>query len=321
MTARLPEAALIGAGIVDIPLVPVRREMFEGTGSQSLERIALGVGGDALNEAMLLTRLGHPAMLVSVIGEDAAGDIVLRALDEAGVDRGCVVRRPGLDTGVNVVMVRGDGERGFITSRSGSLRRLCLSDILPALETPAFAGVKVACLASLFVSEALTIPDMTALFDAIRAKGKLLCADATRRKRGETLKEAGAMLSRLDYFFPNLEEAALLTGTDDPDDAADALLGCGVGRVAIKLGARGCLLKGRDERHLIPAFPGAKCVDTTGAGDTFAAAFIAGLLEGRSFADCGRLANAAASLCVEHVGANTGAWTRRDVEERLGSRD
>ena len=144
MTARLSEAALIGAGIVDIPLVPVRREMFDGTGSHSLERIALGVGGDALNEAMLLTRLGHPAMLVSVIGEDAAGDIVLRALDEAGVDRGCVVRRPGLDTGVNVVMVRGDGERGFITSRSGSLRRLCLSDILPALETPAFAGVKCA---------------------------------------------------------------------------------------------------------------------------------------------------------------------------------
>ena len=121
----------------------------------------------------------------------------------------------------------------------------------------------------------------------------------------------------MDYFFPNLEEAALLTGEADPDRAADALLACGVKRVALKLGGRGCLLKSETERHLIPAVPGARCVDTTGAGDTFAAAFIAALIEGRSFIDCGRFANAAASLCVEHVGATNALWTREEAEARL----
>ena len=87
--------------------------------------------------------------------------------------------------------------------------------------------------------------------------------------------------------------------------------------MALKLGGRGCLLKSREERHLIPAVPGVRCVDTTGAGDTFAGAFIAALLESKSFANCGRFANAVASLCVESVGANAGTWTRADAEARF----
>ena len=98
---------------------------------------------------------------------------------------------------------------------------------------------------------------------------------------------------------------------------ADALLDCGVKHVALKLGGKGCLLKSREERHLVPAVPGVRCVDTTGAGDTFAGAFIAAILDGRSFADCGRYANAAASLCVERVGATEGTWTREDVDRRF----
>ena len=310
-----PSVAVIGAAIVDIPLAPVGPEVFAAH-STPLGRVAMTLGGDALNEALALARLGKRPLLVSVVGEDPAGDFVLKALSDAGVDASCVAREAGLDTGINVVLVGEDGERRFITSASGSLRRLSLSHILPALDAPAFSGVKVACLASLFVSPLLTLDDTAALFDALKARGLILCADTTRPKRGETLREAGAALSRLDYFFPNREEAALLTGEGDPDRAADALLDAGVKRVAIKLGGAGCLLKGPGERHLIPAVPGIRPVDTTGAGDTFAAAFIAAILEGRPFGDCGRFANAAASLCVEGVGA-VGAWTRADVSERF----
>lgn len=310
-----PEVAVIGAAIVDIPLAPVGPEAFAAH-STPVERIAMGAGGDALNEALVLARLGRAPMLVSVVGDDPAGDFVLRTLSDAGVDASCVAREPGLDTGINVVLVGADGERRFVTSQSGSLRRLSPAHILPALESPAFAGVKVACLASLFVSPRLTLADTEALFDALKARGLMLCADTTRPKHGETLREAGAALSRLDYFFPNRAEAAQLTGEADPERAADALLDVGVGHVAIKLGGEGCLLASASERRRIPAVPDVRPVDTTGAGDAFAAAFIAALLEGRSFMDCGRFANAAASLCVEHVGA-TGAWTREEAEERM----
>ena len=316
MNRTLPDAVILGPSVVDIPLVPVRAEMLDG-GSWPLERIAMQPGGDAVNEAVVLSRLGHAPALVSKVGRDAAGDFLLNALNAEGVDTSCVAREAGLDTGINIVLVREDGERGFITNRNGSLRRLGLNDLLPALDAPALRGARIACLASLFVSPLLDLNDTAALFDALRARGLTLCADTTRRKHGETLAEAGDALSRLDYFFPNMEEAALLTGRDDPEAAADALLGCGVKHVAIKLGGRGCLLASAGARCRMAAWPGARPVDTTGAGDTFAAAFIAALLEGRDFIDCGRFASAAASLCVEHPGATGGAWGRADVEKRM----
>lgn len=309
-----PAVAIIGAAIVDIPLAPVGPEVFS-RGSTPLARIAMGAGGDALNEAVALARLGHAPLLVSVVGEDPAGDFVLKTLSDAGVDARGVVREAGLDTGINVVLVDAAGERRFITNQSGSLRRLGPEHVLPALSSEAFSGIRIACLASLFVSPRLTLSDAAALFDALKTRGVTLCADTTRPKRGETLKEAGPALSRLDYFFPNREEAAALTGTRDPEAAADALLACGVQHVAIKLGGDGCLLASADERHRIPAVWGVRCVDTTGAGDTFAAGFLAALLEGRSFRDCGRYACAAASLCVEQVGTG-GDWSAEDVLER-----
>ena len=312
----MPDSIIIGAAIVDIPLAPVTPDILSAH-STPLERIAMGLGGDAANEALVLARLGRAPALVSLVGRDAPGDFVCQTLSRAGVDTSGIAVREGLDTGINVVLVRPDGERGFITSRSGSLRRLGLADILPALDSPALQGAKIACLASLFISPQLTLEDTAALFDALKARGLTLCADTTRPKHGETLREAGSALSRLDYFFPNLEEAAALTGQRDPDAVADALLDCGVKHVALKLGGKGCLLKSRKERHLIPAVPGVRCVDTTGAGDTFAGGFIAAIQEGRSFPDCGRFANATASLCVETVGATTGTWTRKDADERF----
>ena len=313
---KRPEVAVIGAAIVDIPLAPVGPEIFDAR-STPLRRIAMGAGGDALNEALVLARLGRAPMLVSVVGDDPAGRFVLETLEGAGVDGSCVVREAGLETGINVVLVDAAGERRFLTSQSGSLRRLGPEHILPALDSPAFQGVRIACLASLFVSTRLTLEDTAALFDALKGRGLTLCADTTRPKRGETLADAGAVLARLDYFFPNLSEAAALTGERDPDAIAGALLDAGVKHVALKLGGRGCLLASASERHIVPAVPGIRPVDTTGAGDTFAGAFIAALLEGRGFIDCGRYANAAASLCVEQVGATAGSWARPDVQARI----
>ena len=115
----MPDSIIIGAAIVDIPLSPVTPDIFTAH-STPLQRIAMGLGGDAANEALVLARLGHAPALVSVVGDDATGDYVRRTRARAGVDTCAVTVRPGLDTGINGVLVRPDGERGFITSRSGS---------------------------------------------------------------------------------------------------------------------------------------------------------------------------------------------------------
>ena len=81
----MSDCIIIGAAIVDIPLAPVSPETFSAH-STPLERIAMGVGGDAANEALVLARLGHRPALVSVLGKDAPGDFVGRTLSGAGVD-------------------------------------------------------------------------------------------------------------------------------------------------------------------------------------------------------------------------------------------
>ena len=301
-----PEAVIIGAAIADIPLQPVDQSVFDA-GSTPLQDIAMRLGGDAANEAATLCRLGHRAAIVTVIGSDGAGDFVLSSLRGAEVDTRWIVRQDGLSTGINVVLVRPDGERCFITNQNGSLRRLALSDILPAVESPDFARAKIACLASMFVSPQLTPDDTAALFDRLRQRVPTLCADTTRPKRGETVSDMAEALCQLDYFFPNLSEAQALTGETAPEAVAKCLLNAGVRHVAVKLGGQGCLIAdGRGLKH-VPAVPDITPVDTTGAGDAFAAGFIAALLEDKPFEACAEYANRVAARCVMKVGAGIDA--------------
>ena len=144
----------------------------------------------------------------------------------------------------------------------------------------------------------------------------MICADMTKCKNQETLADLAPALSLIDYIFPNYEEARLLSRLDDPDEIADAFLACGVKHVVMKLGKQGCLIKTAKERYLIPAYAPTRCIDTTGAGDNFAAGFLYGLSEHMSLLDCGCFANATASVAVEHTGAATGVRSIDQIKER-----
>ena len=98
----------------------------------------------------------------------------------------------------------------------------------------------------------------------------------------------------------------MVTRKEDPDEAADAFLDCGVKHAVIKLGKQGCLIKSRSERIIVPAVPDVVCLDTTGAGDNFAAGFLYGLIKKQPLYECGRLANETAARCIARMGAT--AW-------------
>jgi len=91
--------------------------------------------------------------------------------------------------------------------------------------------------------------------------------------------------------------------------------------VIIKLGSKGSYLRkeGEESGKIFPPFYIENPVDTTGAGDNFAAGFLYALSEGKSVYDCARFANAVASVSVEHVGATTGVQSLEQVLERYGS--
>ena len=120
----------------------------------------------------------------------------------------------------------------------------------------------------------------------------------------------------MDFFVPNDEEIFLLTGEKDPYKNVQMLVDAGVKTAIVKIGKDGCLVGTKEGITHVHAVAGVNCVDTTGAGDAFAAGFIAGLIEGRSIRDSARLGCAAASCSIEQVGATDGVRSLEQVMER-----
>ena len=305
------EAVIIGAGIVDIPVQLNGEDVFR-TGSHPVDQILMNLGGDAANEAVVLSRLRHHVKLISKVGNDTAGNFVISTCGKEGVDTSAVRQAEGLDTGINLVLIDRDGERSFITNRNGSLRKLTIEDIrLSELE-----DATLLCFASIFVFPLIREPQLKKIFQEAKTRNMIVCADMTKCKNGEKIEDLKEALCYLDYIFPNLEEAKMVTGKEDIDEIADAFLQCGVKNVVIKMGKQGCFMKNNSRRIKVPVYPETRCLDTTGAGDSFVAGFLSGILEEKDLLECGVRANAVASITVEYTGAVNGLHSGEEVEAR-----
>ncbi|MGI6007987.1 MAG: carbohydrate kinase family protein [Ruminococcus sp.] len=299
------DAIIIGASIIDLPAGPVDASVFK-SGSHPVERLAFQVGGDAINEATILSHLGFNVKLISKIGSDLGGRFILDHCRSHHIDTDSFIIDPSMDTGINIVLIEPNGERSFITSDKGGLRQLKPEDI----DVSTFSRASLLCFASIFVFPFFSPDDYSRIFAEAKRNNMTLCADMTKCKNQETVEDIREALSYLDFVFPNLEEARMVTRREDPDDVADAFLDCGVGHAVIKLGSQGCLIKSRSQRLIVPALPDIRCLDTTGAGDNFAAGFISGLIKKQPLQECGRIANETAARCIEKMGAT--AWINSD---------
>lgn len=303
---------IIGASILDVLAGPVNEQVFR-TGSQAVERTGLSFGGDALNEGVVLSRLGMDVQLISKVGRDEAGKRILEYAGKSGMDTTCILQEEGLATGINIVLIDERGERHFLTNPQSNLRKLCLEDILPHIDKMG----EIVSFASIFVSPLLDIQAMEQLFKKIKEKpGRILAADMTKAKAGETLEDIKCLLPYIDYIFPNEEEIALLTGSRDNKRNAELLVESGVGCAVIKCGSRGCLIQRKETVLEIPAYPVEKVVDTTGAGDCFTASFLWAISQGWSLAECGKFACSTASFVVEGMGAAEGIGSLEEILER-----
>ncbi|MEZ4517967.1 MAG: PfkB family carbohydrate kinase [Chloroflexota bacterium] len=136
-----------------------------------------------------------------------------------------------------------------------------------------------------------------------KSSGVITFLDTVWDATGRWMELMSPCLPHIDYFVPSLPEAQAMTGREDPADVAQALLDHGVGTVALKMGGDGSMVMNQSgEVHGLPAFD-VTAVDATGAGDSFAAGFIAGVWHGWDLADTLRLANATGALSVMAMGA------------------
>ena len=305
------DITVIGAAIIDILASPVNASVFSA-GSVPMETIKMSFGGDALNETIILSELGKKVQLISKVGDDEAGKRVLGFLQEKDISAESIHIEKGLSTGINIVLIDEKGERHFLTDPNSSLRKLDLDDIQPFLKDTA----EIVSFASMFVSPLMTIPKMQQVFSEIKEKGKILAVDMTKAKKGEKIEDLAGLLPYIDYIFPNEAEIAMLTGETDPYRNAEILLEMGVKTAVIKCGEKGCVLGDKTGIYTVPAVPVQKCVDTTGAGDTFVSGFLWGLSEGWEPLECAKFACAAASCAVETVGATGGVRSLEEIRRR-----
>ena len=178
-------------------------------------------------------------------------------------------------------------------------------------------GAKIVSLCSLLNEPLLDPENVNLAAGEAKRAGSIVCADVYTKPGIRTLAPYRDAFPFIDYFFPNEGEALQYTGASRAEDAAEVFLGMGAKNVVVKLGARGCLVRNAAECYTVPALPAKRVVDTTGAGDSFQAGFIAGLLEGRPLRECCGMGHAAARICIRHMGASTGFDGRIRLEELL----
>jgi sugar/nucleoside kinase (ribokinase family) len=304
----------IGAAIVDIPLRPVGKNIFD-VDSYPLERIAMTIGGDAINEAAIISRLGHKVAIMSRVGKDPEGEFILRACKKDNIDIASVRVDVNVDTSINIGLVTGDGQRTFVTNRNGSLWKTTIDDV----DFSRFKEARLLSMASIFNNPLIGGKELVKIFKIAKENDLIICADVIKSRLGENLEDIREALSYVDYFFPNYDEACSLANKTDLVSIADTFLNCGVKNVVIKTGKRGCFIKNKTTTYEIPTYERAKAIDTIGAGDNFASGFITAVLDGNTLKECAEYANAIASISVQYVGATTGVQNRQQVENFLNN--
>jgi sugar/nucleoside kinase (ribokinase family) len=267
-----------------------------------VDEMGLYTGGCAVNAATALATLGLPVEAIGKLGSDPFGDFVVNAMQERGIGTRGVKRDVQAGTSVTMVLVDPDGERRFV-HYIGANAHLTINDVSMQLVEDA---------SILHIGGSLVLPGMDGeptaeLLQRARAAGVTTFLDTVWDDTGRWMKLLEPSLQYIDYFIPSLPEAQAIVSLNEPEEVARTLIDDhGVGTVALKMGADGCLVMAAEKDTIrLPAFE-VEVVDATGAGDAFAAGFIAGVWHGWSLERTARFASAVGALCVTGVGASGG---------------
>lgn len=272
-------------------------------------------GGSAANTIAGLAALGQPCGFIGQIADDQLGQVFAHDIKSLGVHFATAPASGGDPTGRCLILITPDGQRTMNTFL-GAAQNLPESALDP--ETIKAGGI-------LYLEGYLWNAEQSR--DAMRRS--IAMARGAGRKVALTLSDTFVVEGHRDAFFAlidagevdllfaNDNEVRAMMQTDDVEEAVKAL----AARVPILVcthGANGAEAHSGDEHARVPAEPIAHVVDTTGAGDLFAAGFLAGQAQGRDLETSLRMGAICAAECISHVGPRPQADIKALVEERLG---
>lgn len=319
--AATMDCVVCGSCVVDLLTRPVRLDEPIGAGVlRQVEPIMLTAGGITCNSGITMARLGLKVSVLSYVGDDAWGPVVRDLLEAEGVDHTPLATHPTGATSTTVVAIDPSGERSFLHC-VGAPKLLDADAIVARLDLLSRSRWFLLGYYSLMPQ---LEPDLPRVFEAIRATGCRTAMDAAGD--GGSMHPLDRILPHLDAYVPSLAEARRQTGHDDPLRILATYRDCGApGIVGVKLGGTdGVLLsepdagRGIDPVHVASCAPPGPVIDTTGAGDSFFAGLLAGLVRGLPLRDAGRIGCAAAACCVTALGGSRGGRSWSDTAAIAG---
>lgn len=275
------------------------------------QRFGLGYGGDTFNTAVYLTRAGVEVAYATALGDDPYSGGILDLARREGVATDLILTVPGRLPGLYLIETIADGERSFWYWR----------DRAPARELFELAGAdriaegfrEAALVYFSGVTLSLYSPTgldrFAAALQAAKGAGAKVAMDSNYRPRGwggeiDRARRTFERFWRLaDIAMPTLEDEQALWGDEDAAATADRLKGLGVLEVVVKMGARGAFVTSGGTGEIVPAEANVRAVDTTAAGDSFNAAYLAARKSGASARQAAARGNKLAAAVIQHRGA------------------
>jgi ribokinase len=331
---RRPRFDVVGFGALNLDYLYAVPQLIQDGGVEVLTSTAQP-GGSAANTIYGLAKLGLRCGFVGVVGDDDAGEAILRSFEEVGVDTSNILVRPGTKSGQTICITAGQGQKAiYIIPGANSLLNSC--DInLTYLSDTRYVHL------SSFVGER-PFSQQLEVISRLPARVRV-CLSLDTVYVGRGLEALRGLLERCAVLFANVEELQQLTG-EEPHVAAHSCLNIGCETAVVTFGSgaqdndrrsflgdkeitasmivtrRGRGRSGRPIEHTVPAVRTHRdeVVDTVGAGDAFAAGFLFGLLSRRyGLAKCGALGHTAAEFSLTKLGARPGLPTRQDLLARF----
>jgi 2-dehydro-3-deoxygluconokinase len=270
----------------------------------------LGFGGDTLNTALYLARLGMAVDYVTVLGDDPYSDAMIDAWGAEGIGTRFVGRAPGRLPGLYAIRTDARGERRFYYWRDRSPARELLTDAHAPRVAEALVQAKLVYLSGITVS-ILDEPQrrkLLGLLEAVRARGGAVAFDPNYRPAG--WPDAANARGWFDDFYrmsthalPSIDDERALHPDLAAQDVAARLHSLGVAEVVVKAGGEGCWIDADEGLRHVPVPGHVVCVDSTAAGDSFNAGYLAARLRGASSDIAARAAHRLAGAVVAHRGA------------------
>jgi 2-dehydro-3-deoxygluconokinase len=274
-------------------------------------RFSLAFGGDTFNTAVYLARAGVETTYATALGDDAYSARIADLASAEGIAGELMLRVPGRMPGLYLIETDDKGERQFAYWRDTSPARelfelpqwSVVAEGLLAARMVYFSGVTLSLYSNAGLGRFLAVLEMA------REKGVTIAFDSNYRGRGWRGDVARARtvyaeaLKRIDIALPSFEDEAMLWGDASPEATVARLAAFGVQEVVVKNGPKDALVAVKDEREWVPAQANITPIDTTAAGDSFSAAYLAARLAGEAPQDAARAGHRLSGEVVQHRGA------------------